>query len=113
MFARVVKTRTLAATIVTEGKVRIDGERIDKPAHAVRLGGTLTILLRQEVRILRVKGFALRRGSAVNASALYDDLTPPKPATDPVTRDAEREPGTGRPTKLERRQMERFKFRST
>ena len=119
--ARVAKTRTLSATLITEGKVRINGERIEKPAQTVRIGDTVTIVTRQQMRTLKVAGFAQRRGSAQVAAALFDDLTP-APLSRGNASEAGlsqaapaglREPGSGRPTKQQRREMERFKFRST
>jgi ribosome-associated heat shock protein Hsp15 len=110
-FARVAKSRTLAATLVTEGKVRINGERVEKPAHTVRAGDTITIVMRQRVRILKVLKFAAKRGAATVAAALFDDLSPPppKPAERASASVAPREPGSGRPTKRERREMDRFR----
>ena len=114
--ARVVKTRTLAATLVTEGKVRINGERLDKASTPVRTGDVLTVLLRQQVRILKVAGFAAKRGSAVIAATLYEDLTPKPLPADPASPSnnpaAKREAGSGRPTKRERRETDRFKYGS-
>jgi ribosome-associated heat shock protein Hsp15 len=122
-FARVTKSRTLAATLVLEGKIRVNGERVAKPAHTLKAGDAVTIAMRQRVRILRVKGFGLRRGSAALASELFDDLSPPPvkanavggDATDAGFRggaDAQRVPGSGRPTKRERRELDRFKSRA-
>jgi ribosome-associated heat shock protein Hsp15 len=112
--ARVVKSRTLAATLVTEGKVRLNGEKIDKPSATVRAGDVVTTLLRQQVRILKVAGFATKRGSAVIAATLFDDLSPPPVPADPTSQAnnpaAKREPGSGRPTKRERREIDRFKY---
>lgn len=115
-FARVAKTRTLAATLVSEGKVRIDGERVDKPGATVKAGEVVTVLMRQQVRILKVRGFAARRGGAAVAAALFEDLSPkpePRGNTPPPGKDAQREPGSGRPTKRQRRDIDRFKSRST
>ena len=113
-FARVAKTRTLAAALVSEGKIRVNGVRIDKPANTLRAGDTVTIVMRERVRILKVVAFALKRGSATLAAALFEDLSPPPPR--PLERAAAavaaREPGSGRPTKRERRDMDRFKTRS-
>lgn len=116
-YARVTKTRTLAAALVVEGKVRVNGERVDKVNTIVRIGDALTIVLRQQVRVLVVHGFAARRGAAPVAAALYDDRTPKPTAAEvaqaKVSADALREPGSGRPTKRERREIDRFKSRST
>ena len=72
--ARVVKARTLAAALVEAGHVRINGVREKSPGHAVKVGDVLTVGLDNSVRILKVVGFAERRGDASAARVLYDDL---------------------------------------
>jgi len=72
--ARVVKARTSAAALVEAGHVRINGVREKSPGHAVKPGDVLTIGPDHSVRILRVVGFAERRGDATAARGLYDDL---------------------------------------
>jgi ribosome-associated heat shock protein Hsp15 len=119
---RVAKTRTLAATLVKEGKVRVNGERVVKPSHALKVGDGLTIAMRQQVRVLKVTGFAQKRGSATIAATLFQDLSPPLPPKSingesdaqaaSTASDARRERGSGRPTKRDRRDLERFKLRS-
>jgi ribosome-associated heat shock protein Hsp15 len=121
-FARVTKSRTLAATLVLEGKIRVNGERVAKPAHTLKTGDAITIAMRQRVRILRVKGFAQRRGSAAIAAELFEDLSPAPVQVDRAgdatgtgfgaASDAQRVPGSGRPTKRERRELDRFKSRA-
>ena len=116
-FARVARTRSLAASLVTEGKVRINGTRTGKTSTPVKPGDTLTIVMHEKARILVVKAFTERRGNAELAAALYDDLTP-RPAPGDAARkfaesDALRAPGSGRPTKRDRREIDRFKSRST
>ncbi len=105
-FARVLKSRTSAAELVTEGKVRLNRIRVEKPSQQVKPGDVLTIALGTRVRILEVKAPGVRRGPATEAQTLYVDLTPPPTPRDPATivpmangRDA----GSGRPTKRERR----------
>src|SRR3954462_6519519 len=104
--ARVVRTRSAAAALSDSGLVRINGARIDSSSRPVRPGDVVTIALDRNVRVLKVKGFAERRGSAEIARALFDDLTPPPPAGAPAT--AVREDGAGRPTKRERREIDRL-----
>ena len=72
--ARVVKARTSAAELVERGHVRINGVREKAPGHAVKLGDVLTIALDNSVRVLKVAGFAERRGDATAARVLYEDL---------------------------------------
>jgi ribosome-associated heat shock protein Hsp15 len=110
--ARVVRTRGAAAALAASGHVRLNGVRVDAPAKAVKAGDVVTIALDARVRVLKVTGFAARRGAAAAGRALYDDLAPPA-AADPSGRPAPpavaaREPGSGRPTKQDRRAIERF-----
>jgi ribosome-associated heat shock protein Hsp15 len=72
--ARVVKARTSAAALVEAGRVRINGVRETAPGHAVKAGDVLTIGLDRSVRLLKVIGFAERRGNASSARTLYVDL---------------------------------------
>jgi len=72
--ARVVKARTSAAALVEAGHVRINGIREQAPGHGVKLGDVLTIGLDRSVRVLKVTGFAERRGDAAAARVLYDEL---------------------------------------
>lgn len=72
--ARVVKARTSAAELVASGHVRINGTREKSPGHAVKAGDVVTIALDHSVRVLKVTGFAERRGDAASARVLYEDL---------------------------------------
>ena len=75
--ARVVRTRSAAAALSTAGLVRINGARIDTSSRPVRPGDVVTVALDRNVRMLKVIGFAERRGSAEIARGLFEDLTPP------------------------------------
>jgi ribosome-associated heat shock protein Hsp15 len=75
--ARVVKARSSAALLVEAGHVRINGVRETAPGHAVTVGDVLTIGLDRTVRLLKVVGFAERRGDASAARILYADLQEP------------------------------------
>ena len=72
--ARVVKARTSAAALVSSGHVRVNGVREKSPGHAVKIEDVLTIGLDRGVRILKVIGFAERRGDAAAARMLYRDM---------------------------------------
>lgn len=69
-----VKARTSAAALVSSGHVRINGARETSPGHGVKIGDVLTIALDRNVRVLKVAGFAERRGDASAARGLYDDV---------------------------------------
>jgi len=111
--ARMVRTRSAAAALAASGHVRVNGARVVAPAKPVRAGDVVTIALDARVRVLKVTGFAPRRGAAEAGRALYEDLAPARPAgPERVVKEvgpiALREPGAGRPTKQERRAIDRF-----
>ena len=68
-FARVVKTREAAASLVESGHVRLNGQKTLKPGHDVKPGDVLTIVLNARVRVLHVEALAERRGPAEAARA--------------------------------------------
>jgi ribosome-associated heat shock protein Hsp15 len=97
-YARVVKSRTLAAQLVGSGKVRVNRVRVVKPSHALREGDILTIALRGKVRVLQVLAPGVRRGPPQEARLLYrpigeNDRSEPLPSAD-RPRPA---PGDGKP----------------
>jgi ribosome-associated heat shock protein Hsp15 len=107
--ARIVRTRSAAAALAASGHVRLNGARVTAAAKLVKPGDVVTIALDARVRVLKVAGFALRRGAAEQGRALYEDMTPPAPAAPPeAPPSAHRDSGSGRPTKRERRAIERF-----
>jgi ribosome-associated heat shock protein Hsp15 len=73
--ARVVRTRTAAAGLAEAGYVRVNGSRITAASRSVRLGDVVTIALDRNVRVLKVAGFAARRGSSQIARGLYLEVT--------------------------------------
>ena len=75
--ARVVRTRSAAAALAAAGHVRINGQRIDAPSRPVRPGDVVTVALDRAVRVLKVRAFAERRGSADDARAICEALDPP------------------------------------
>ena len=111
-FVRLARTRTLAAALVEAGKVRVNRERVTKPAYQVKTGDILTVSIGASVRIYAMIGAGERRGSATEAQALYKDLTPPRPPIakpDTATAPAVRDSGSGRPTKRDRRLTDRLR----
>jgi ribosome-associated heat shock protein Hsp15 len=112
-YSRIVKSRTLAAKLIADGRARLNRERIEKPSQLVKVDDVVTLAAGGCVRILRVKGLGRRRGPPAEAQTLYVDLTPPPQpeAADPRSQAGERSRGAGRPTKRERRQIERLQGR--
>ncbi|MEM9124049.1 MAG: RNA-binding S4 domain-containing protein [Pseudomonadota bacterium] len=108
-FARFFKTRTRAGEVVLAG-IRINGERCAKPAQSVRPGEVLTFAQGRQVRVIRIEACGTRRGPSEEAQTLYTDLAPPDPSppSDKGSAPAKegRDPGSGRPTKRERREID-------
>jgi ribosome-associated heat shock protein Hsp15 len=108
--ARFARTRSLAAKLVAGARFRINGNPTDKAHHAVRPGDVLTFPLGPHIRVIKVLALGTRRGPAPEAQLLYEDLDPPKPTprvpAEPQV--AMREDGAGRPTKRERRAIDRL-----
>lgn len=105
--ARFFKTRSLATKLVSGGHVRVNAQRVSKPAATVAPGDVLTFAKERDIRVIRILAVGERRGPAPEARALYDDLDPPKPR-DPLSEPQNpRYEGKGRPTKRDRRKMDR------
>ena len=110
--ARAFRTRTQATHACTLGRVRVNGERA-KPHRHVRLEDRVEIDLGDWQRILIVRVLRDRPVLKAEAPTLYEDLSGPRPRLDAIDRamrgpPVKREKGAGRPTKQERRAMERF-----
>lgn len=107
--ARFFKTRSLAAQACSGGKVDVN-DAAAKPARPVRPGDRLEVTFPQgRRRIARVLALDPRRGSGTDARALWEDLTPPQPTLRRLAPPAQRPPGAGRPTKRERRRIDRLR----
>jgi ribosome-associated heat shock protein Hsp15 len=111
--ARLVRTRALAAALAASGHVRLNGRRVTAAGRAVRIGDVLTVALPGAVRVLRVISFAGRRGGANEGRGLYADLSPAVAPAAPLPPPPTRPPGAARPTKRERRALERLRRRDT
>lgn len=119
--ARFFKSRTLASEFCEGKGVRIAGQPVRKAHYQLKRGDVLTFSCEIRdgghiVRILRVRAFSPRRLGAPLARELYEDLDPPPIPGASETAGAsdgqgagERDPGSGRPTKADRRAMQRFK----
>lgn len=113
-FARFFKSRNIAAKIVQGRKVRLNSVIVTKASVNVKAGDTLTFQQAKEIRVVRIRDIGTRRGPAPEAQLLYDDLAPKveKKVSDPTkatSKPFEREAGAGRPTKADRRALDKLK----
>jgi ribosome-associated heat shock protein Hsp15 len=108
-FSRALKSRTLAQKFIESGAVRVNSERTLDSDHKVGAGDVLTMTLNRRLVVWRILDAGTRRGPAPEAATLYEDLSPELPRPEPaMPQPAARSPGTGRPTKKERRDIEHF-----
>ncbi len=103
---RLYKTRTAATDACRAGHVRVNGTGA-KAASPVRAGDRVSVRLHGRQRELQVVRVAAKRMGAPEASSCLVDHSPPVSPAGALA--AERAPGTGRPTKRERRQLDRFR----
>ncbi len=86
--ARFCKSRSLAAALVAAGRLRVNSDRVTRPARAIGPGDVLTFPQGGTIRVVRVLAAGERRGPAVEAQGLYEDLSPPVVAPSPRGADA-------------------------
>ena len=112
-YARFFKSRTIAGQRCKSRKVRIDGVIQSKASAQVWVGQMLTFAQGHNIRVVKILELGTRRGSAPEAQALYEDHSPPPiPSRIDIHgrgKPAPREPGSGRPTKRERRETDQLK----
>lgn len=113
--ARAFKTRTKATKACALGRVRVNGS-VSKPHRALQLEDQVEIDLGDWTRVLLVKELRDRPLPRAQAARVFKDLSPPRPRPDIWDRllfrsPARRERGTGRPTKRERRDIDRWRQR--
>lgn len=107
---RVYKTRSAATAGCRAGHVRVAGDRA-KAAQPVRVGDEVRVRIAGFDRILSVKRLIVKRVSAAQASECFIDLTPPPPPRESVAVLPRRDRGAGRPTKRDRRELEKLRGR--
>jgi ribosome-associated heat shock protein Hsp15 len=109
---RVYKTRTAATDACAAGRVSVNGEHA-KPATKVKVGDTVRAKRGDRVVVYRVVELVEKRVSAPRAAECVEDLSPPPEPRDALDTVAPlfgvRDRGTGRPTKRDRRQIERLR----
>ena len=109
---RVYKTRSAATTACRAGHVRVNGDRA-KAAQPVRPGDELRVRIAGFDRILIVKLPITKRVGAALAAEAADDRTPPPPPRELTAFVPMRDRGAGRPTKRERRDLDKLRGRES
>jgi ribosome-associated heat shock protein Hsp15 len=72
---RIVKSRAIARQMIEQGVVRLNRARIVKPGHDIRVGDVLTFVWSERLHVWRVKALPRRRGTAVEARLLYEEIS--------------------------------------
>ena len=112
-YARFFKTRNMATRLISNGKLRLNGEVMSKPHRAALVGQVLTFVQQNDVRVIEIIALGQRRGPAIEAVTLYNDLSPPIAKTRTVDKTGQgfenRIKGSGRPTKRLRRETDQLK----
>ena len=111
-FTRFAKTRTVAQEIIEGGHVAVNNEKVLKSSRDIRVGDELEIMRATMRFFVRVTGFVEKRVGASVARTLYENLREPELTTPPPKAAFEYRPaGSGRPTKRDRRALNRLKGR--
>ncbi|GAB17751.1 putative RNA-binding protein [Gordonia effusa NBRC 100432] len=105
---RLTKTRSAGGAACRAGHVCVNGVTA-KPAHPVSVGDTVEVRLNGIIRIVEVTQLISKRVSAPLAAQAYLDKSPPPPPREIVASAPRRDRGAGRPTKRERRELEKFR----
>ena len=105
---RVFKTRSAATSACRSGHVRVNGERA-KASHAVKTNDEVKIRVAGFDRVLVVQQVIVKRIGAPLAALAYRDNSPPMPTPETTGTVPSRDRGAGRPTKRERRTMDKFR----
>lgn len=112
--AQMFKTRSQATRACTLSRVRVNAQ-VAKPHRSVAVGDRIEIERAGDwSQVIVVRELRDRPVAKAEAAKLYDDESPPRPELSALERlmrrpPVKREPGAGRPTKKERREMERWR----
>jgi ribosome-associated heat shock protein Hsp15 len=105
---RLAKTRSAATAACKAGHVQVNGERA-KAAQPVHVGDEVRLRTTDAERTVKVATLVVKRVGAPVAATCYIDLTPPAPPKEERPMTFVRDRGAGRPTKRERRELDRLR----
>ncbi|MBT0770639.1 RNA-binding S4 domain-containing protein [Kineosporia sp. J2-2] len=105
---RLFKSRSVASSACRGGHVAVNGAKA-KPSTTVRVGDRIEALTTGGERIAVVRRLIQKRVGAAVAVTCYEDLTPAPPPKEEIVQVAVRDRGAGRPTKRDRRQLDRLR----
>jgi ribosome-associated heat shock protein Hsp15 len=108
---RLAKTRSAATAACKAGHVQVNGERA-KPAQPVRVGDEVRLRNTDVERTVTVARLVSKRVGAAIAADCFVDLTPAPAPKEEIPTTVLRDRGAGRPTKRERRDLERLRGRT-
>ena len=109
-YIRIFKSRSIATKFVLTNRLRISGQVTQKPHRMISIGDVLTMMINDNIKILKVLDIPNRRGPYSESLSFYEDITP----FENVKKQADEKPYTkfgvrvGRPTKRERRQTDKL-----
>jgi ribosome-associated heat shock protein Hsp15 len=112
--ARFFKTRALAAEAVSAGKVEVNEDRV-KPAKLVQVGDSVSVRLGPYLHVVHVRAISERRGPASVAATLYEETAQSSAVRAKLAEQLRMAPAAfvyeekGRPTKRDRREIDRFR----
>jgi ribosome-associated heat shock protein Hsp15 len=112
--ARFFKTRSLAADAISAGKIEVNGERV-KPAKMLQAGDEVNVRLGPYLHVVKVRALSERRGPASVAATLYEETADSLAARAKLAEQLRMAPAAfiyeekGRPTKRDRREIDRFR----
>ena len=109
-YIRIFKSRSLATKFVSTNRLRISGQVTQKPHKLISIGNVLTMIINDNIKILKVLDIPKRRGSYSESLNFYEDITPIEsiPKKKSLNFDIKFAERVGRPTKRERRQIDRL-----
>ena len=109
-YARFYKSRSLSSKAILSGKLRVNSDKIIKPASKVKINDVLTINHANMVRIIKVQSLGVRRGPANEAQKLYEDLSGDTKGASNIKHVSEKskKDTNKRPTKKDRRILDKI-----